>query len=122
MFSGLERIVDYCVNPMLTVQRGLSLGQAVPVVGPLIVSPVKFCVSAIQCGIALPVGIVAAVAAGVFCCNCQPLTEFALASLVHAGMGGVGMTYSVVNILSLGILGFKLEGLDKKFCQGYSQI
>lgn len=109
MNGNFEGLGKCGLKPMLNVQRGLSVSQAVPVVGPIFVSPIKFGVSAVQFGVGLPVTIVAGAASGICFGKCNAINNFALYSLGHAGMGGGSMAYSVANILSLGILGYKLE-------------
>lgn len=98
---------------MLDVQKGLSKAQAVPVVGPLIGSPVKALVSLIE----LVVGFIFAVVLGIVsvlgcCCSNNFANEAgkgAFTAGTHALLGLWGIGYSAANFLTLGILGFVIE-------------
>lgn len=91
----------HCMN---SVQNGLLRAQAVPVVGPFVVSPVKLSISLVQMIMGLVGTIFFGMLTFVFCCsNCCALK--AKASFNHIQMGGKGFMHSLLNILSLGCLG-----------------
>lgn len=97
------------VETMLNVQRYLSRAQATPVIGPLLVSPVKAVVSTAQ----LIAGLVATIFLGTL--SMLTFNDFlaakTLQALGHAGLGFTGLAYSVSNFISLGIVGYRFESM-----------
>ena len=96
------------VSGCYSVQRSLSTGQAIPVVGPLVVSPIKAVFSVAQ----LIAGIAGSILFGTLAIVSnftRPLDEIAFKSLQHAGLGLIGLMYSVSNMLSLGIVAYRFE-------------
>ncbi len=93
-------------------QRTLSVAQATPIMGPLLVSPVKAVVSIAQ----LIVGVVGSIFFGFFAALTfnDRLGELAFKSLCHAGMGFLGLLYSVSNFVSLGIIGYNIENMNQR--------
>lgn len=93
-------------------QRTLSAAQATPIVGPLLVSPVKAVVSIAQ----LIVGTVGSIFFGFLAALTfnDRLGELAFKSLCHTGMGFLGLLYSASNFLSLGIIGHNIENMNKR--------
>lgn len=89
------------------LQRRLSFCQALPLVGPLVVSPIKLAVSIVQT--------VSSIALYIFFTLLymvsfdQTILSLTFKSGGHALMGLVGTTYSIANMLSLGILGLRIE-------------
>lgn len=93
---------------MNEIQRSLSILQAVPLAGPICVSPIKAGVSLAQ--------IVAGVAVTVFSLALSPFfsKDFGCGKaagdgLMMMGSGVVSFSYSIVNMLSLGIIGIVAE-------------
>lgn len=95
-------------NGATTIQRALSIGQAVPILGPAIVSPIKAIVSLIE-------GIAAGILYGVGkafdkCFNKgwgeSEFTRLSKCLAVHAA---VNLCYSIVNMATLGLAGLYLE-------------
>jgi len=96
------------MSGMNEIQRSLSILQAVPLAGPICVSPIKAGVSLAQ--------IIAGVAVTVFSLALSPFfsREFgcgkaAMEGLSMAGDGVLSFSYSIVNMLSLGIIGMVAE-------------
>ena len=90
-------------------QRNLSTAQATPIVGPLLVSPIKAVVSVAQ----LVVGAVGSIFFGLLAAISlnDKLGELAFKSLCHTGMGLLGLLYSASNFVSLGLVGYRIENL-----------
>lgn len=86
-------------------QQKLSKMQAYPVVGPIFVSPAKAVCAVIQTIISLTAAVFLGLLAIVFV-NVRPYAGIAF---LYAGTGLIGLGYSVVNILSLGYIGYKIE-------------
>lgn len=94
-----------------SVQRSLSKAQATPIVGPLLVSPIKALVSVAE----LIVGIAGSILFGtlaVLTFN-DYLGGKAVESLGHAGLGLLSLMYSISNILSLGLVGYRFEVISQ---------
>ena len=95
------------LEPMWNVQRTLSRFQAVPLLGPVVGSPIKAMVSTAQ--------IVAAFVAIIFWGSLFSITQSSsmfdrtATSLGHLTMGAAGLAYSIVNLFTLGLSGFILE-------------
>ena len=91
------------------VQRALSSAQATPIVGPLLVSPVKAVFSTAQ----LVAGVAGTILFGTLALlTFHPdLASLATKSIAHVGMGALGLMYSVSNFISLGIVSYRLENL-----------
>lgn len=89
------------------VQNRLSLAQSFPIFGPLIVSPVKAVISAIQ----FVAGIVFGSLKGIFEALSGSHYHHSEARewLVMGRHGLKQLAYSVVNMLSLGIIGAMVE-------------
>lgn len=86
------------------VQRTLSRAQAFPILGPLIVSPIKASLSIIMIIAGIILGTIVYVASRAL--NSASLKERAMLILkVGPDLGSCSLLYSVVNILSLGIIG-----------------
>ncbi len=100
------------VGTMYNIQRSLSEAQAFPVVGPLVVSPIKAVVSVAH----LIVGLAGSILFGTFAIlsGNKTLSKMAFKSFAHTGLGLVGLAYSVGNFLTLGILAYKIEILTVK--------
>lgn len=94
---------------MWEVQRGLSRAQAIPLIGPLVVSPLKAAVSLVQ----FVVGFFFSVICGSLCVMgvlSERLATSTFTALKHTGLGFIGLGYSLMNIFTLGILSMKVEG------------
>lgn len=89
------------------IQRNLSRFQAVPVVGPLIFSPLKAVVSLVQLVVGFVIAILA-LAIGMICCSDKSL-EVGIKAFAQSGMGLLGLAYSIANMLTLGIVAFCIE-------------
>jgi len=93
---------------MLSFQSALSTAQAVPVLGPVFVSPCKAVVSLAQ--------IIAGFAGGVIF-GALTVVSFGsdwcagktFQSIGHVSMGFLALGYSFMNILTLGIAGYHIE-------------
>jgi hypothetical protein len=93
----------------IDTQRTLSKAQAIPVVGFLLASPVKALFSTLE----FIVGIAATIFFGtgaVLILN-DKLAGYAWKALQHAGLGLTGICYSIGNVLSLGLLGYRIESI-----------
>ncbi len=91
---------------IIGVQRSLSTAQAIPVFG-IAVSPVKAAVSIVQIIVGLAGTIIFGV--GVLLTNRE---AFGFGTVISFGIslaGATSLVYSIGNILTLGILGYKLE-------------
>ena len=92
---------------MFHIQRRLSFAQAIPIVGPLIFSPMKAMVSTAQ--------IIAGIAGSIifslgFCLTESPASREGLKnSGIHVMMRLTSLSYSAVNFFSYGIIGFTME-------------
>jgi hypothetical protein len=91
----------------------LSKAQAVPFIGPVLISPIKATIGIIQ--------IVAGIACSIFflfyaACSCtkRRLTH-SVTSLHHAKQGVTSFFYSLANILSAGYLAYRREEIAKHF-------
>jgi len=92
---------------MRRVQSKLSEFQAVPVVGPLIGSPIKATVSTVQAVAGLGAAIILAPVAAVT--KNEKVIDYTCESFGQCGYGVMGLAYSIANIVTLGILGYKVE-------------
>ena len=92
---------------MQRVQFFLNKAQAVPVVGPVFVSPVKAVVSIAQT--------ITAIAACIFFNALTRLTKkenlalLYIKSQAELSLGFFNLAYSIINMLTLGIIGYKKE-------------
>lgn len=93
-------------------QRTLSTYQSYPIIGAIAVSPIKLIISTVQAvgGVALSI-IFGTLAALTF--N-DTLAEWTLKAGGHAIMGLGGFMYSISNMISLGLVGWRFEGIGKK--------
>lgn len=88
-------------------QRAMSRAAAIPIVGPIFVSPVKGLVSLAQ--------MVAGLAGAIFfgslsvCLKNDWYVETGLVAIGHVGMGALGFVYSVSNIATLGLAPIQFE-------------
>ncbi|MEI8364859.1 MAG: hypothetical protein WCF65_00415 [Parachlamydiaceae bacterium] len=98
------------------VQRGLSVAQAVPVVGPIAFSPCKAILSVAQ----LVTGLAKTIFFGTFALSSLvfklPKITVWCGERTSEGVRGVfngtcSLIYSSANLLTLGIVGFTCEGL-----------
>lgn len=92
---------------MVYIQRNLSQAQATPIVGPLVVSPVKGVVSLAQ----IIVGIAGTILFGTLALLSwnDTMFKYAAKSLGHVGIGFTGFVYSISNFISLGLVGYRIE-------------
>jgi len=102
---------------MLEVQRQLSKAQAFPVAGPIIASPVKAVISLAEIvgGLASTIifGVLATLFLMVFAeTPCGFCVEMACDSLAHLGLGILSFGYSVANMCTLGLVGYRIEYLN----------
>lgn len=97
------------VNTMFEVQRQLSEWQATPVVGPLVVSPIKAVVSLAE----TIVGVVGTIFFGFLSAltglTSDDLIGYTFKSMGHVGLGLAGLAYSIANFATLGIVGYSIE-------------
>ncbi|MBA3603676.1 MAG: hypothetical protein H0W50_08560 [Parachlamydiaceae bacterium] len=91
----------------ILIQQYLSQSQAIPVIGPLLVSPLKAVISAVQFVAGSALALISATFGSFF--RSPSTMKFAATSGLHAGLGLLSLCYSLANIVSLGILGFYLE-------------
>lgn len=98
---------DTLLTGMHRIQSGLSRFQAVPIIGPVVGSPIKALVSTAQLVIAVAGKIIFG---GLSCCtNNTFVKETSIAASRHFSMGLGSLCYSVINVLSLGIIGYCYE-------------
>ena len=99
---------------MYDCQRSLDKAQAMPVVGFIFVSPIKAIVSAVEFVIGFALTIIGALGTLLHLCFTgkfsDSLSHFTWTAMKEAGLGLLGIAYSVCNILTLGILGYRIEG------------
>lgn len=112
-------------QPIYQAQQALSRGQAIPVVGPFLISPVKIAAGVIQAVASLALGLLLGAGSGLFL-NLGIMADdgerrerfFHLAkklekasddsyACMECGLGSA--LYGLVNMLSLGILGYYTE-------------
>lgn len=95
------------IPTLYETERSLSNAQALIVVGALVVSPVKavFSLALVVGGVAL--SILFAPLALVF--RSDLLGRISLGGLVSAALGTVSFFYSLINLATLGLVGFKIE-------------
>ncbi|MBA3237400.1 MAG: hypothetical protein H0T62_03500 [Parachlamydiaceae bacterium] len=96
-------------------QRVLSLGQAIPIIGPMFISPIKLLISSVEFVAGAAIGLIALVFACV--CNSDFLFDITFSSFELASSGLKSGVYSIVNMLSLGFYGFCTEA-----CMGGSHL
>ena len=96
------------VPTAFNTQRALSKAQAVPIVGPVVVSPIKLVVSLIEAAAGLVFGgmfLGLATSTG-FLFGVKPLTTCG----AHFVLGTASALYAVVNFFSFGAAGLAIEG------------
>ncbi len=91
----------------ISLQQYLSESQAIPIIGPLLVSPLKAVISVVQLAAGSTLALLSATLGSLF--RSPSTMKFAAISGLHAGLGLLSLCYSLANIISLGILGFYLE-------------
>jgi hypothetical protein len=89
-------------------QRKLSSYQAFPVLGPVIISPIKATVSVAQAILGFAAAVILGTFSGVLLFNPYLGKKF-LVSLAHFGQGSLGCGYSLANMLTLGGLAYAIE-------------
>lgn len=89
------------------VQSNLSTYQAVPIVGPIVVSPIKASMSSLQISGGLAAGL--GFAATTLISDNNKLKDYTIDSFAECGNGVISLAYSIVNIASLGIVGYAVE-------------
>lgn len=89
------------------MQRSLSVGHALPVIGPFVVSPIKAIISLVEAIIGITGAIFLSIPGYLF--GNQTLQNWTTHALDQAALGGLSFTYSMANMLSLGILGLIVE-------------
>ncbi len=92
---------------LTSIQCFLSESQAIPLIGPLFVSPFKAALSLIQIIAGVAFALISATFGSLF--GSPAAMKFAATSKLHVGLGILSLCYSLVNMLSLGILGFYLQ-------------
>lgn len=108
------------VTAMYDVQRSLSTSQNIPIVGPLIASPIKAVISTAQ--------LISAIAATVFLGSLavvtwdETLRILTFEAIAHCGLGLIGLIYSLSNIITLGIVAYKIEGPHECFKNDFHRI
>ncbi len=97
---------------MLYVQKSLNNAQATPIVGPLFASPLKAVVSIAQ----LIDGLVTTIFFTALTMLMLPSDSFqafsTLAAIQNTSTGFSNLFFSVVNFMSLGIVGYKLQNFS----------
>lgn len=94
---------------MYNAQRELSAAQVTPIVGPLLVSPCKALVSAAQAIIGLAGAILFATLTVVSSSDWS--TRLFVDATQQVALGIAAFGYSVMNMVTLGFAGYKLEQL-----------
>lgn len=94
------------------VQRVLSIGQAIPIIGPVVISPIKLLVSIIEFVVAGSFALLAGTYGATFKDNSA--SEFAGRSLELMIFSPFSMLYSIGNMISLGLLGLAVELVIKE--------
>ena len=92
---------------LVSIQCYLSESQAIPIIGPSLVSPFKAALSTVQIIVGLVFTLISATLGRL--CRSPAAMKFAATSGLHVGLGILSLCYSLVNMLSLGILGFYLH-------------
>ncbi len=82
-------------------------GQAVPVVGPLIASPLKAAISIIQLVVGTILGMITACIGA--CRHSNKTLNFSASCFEQARQGGSGLAYSLANIFTAGILAYRIK-------------
>ena len=92
------------VERMWEVQRRLSFTQAIPIIGPLIFSPVKAFVSTAQ----IIASLASAIFLGIGFCLTNDFTilERLQEANLHIVLGGCSLAYAIINFSSYGLAGF----------------
>ena len=99
MFSGIE--------PLCSLQRVFSKAQIIPLIGPIVVSPVKAIVGLVEIVAGSVLGLLSGVFGTIFLS--RPLLGCSVTSLKIACHGALSVIYAVGNLLSLSILGWIVE-------------
>ncbi len=99
------RYADMSLLPAM--QAVLSRAQAVPIVGPLLVSPVKAVASVLQ----IAIGIFSAISLGLSAAltGLRNLDKRTVQALSYASLGYLSFCYAAINMNTLGIFGFLVE-------------
>lgn len=110
--SGLEDLRGPGI--MWDIQRYLSKGQAIPLLGPALVSPLKAVVSLVELVVGFIFAVIFAILTALTLCLTNKdlsngLGKNAFTAATHSALGLVSFGYAVANMLSLGILGYILE-------------
>ncbi len=95
---------------MQNVQNCLSRFQATPLIGPFIGSPLKALLSAAELVTALALSVIFGALFTVT--GNKTLGDWTMSMNRHVGLGITGLIYSVVNFLSLGLIGHRVENLN----------
>ena len=101
-----------CFMSMLEVQRFLSKGQAVPILG-LPVSAIKSAVSVTEIIAGFAGTIIFGSGAVLSGCN-EKAAELAFKSAGHIALGSASLAYSIGNIVTLTAVGYCIEGKDEE--------
>lgn len=102
-----------------SLQETLSHAQAYPLVGPVVFSPIKALISLVQSIIYLLFASIHLLLAACCFLNVNARNDFANGALNSFGCATYALThlgYSLLNILSLGILGFVVEKPLRNCC------
>jgi hypothetical protein len=97
------------IGPLFSLQRFLSTAQTIPLIGPVVFSPIKATVGVIEVIAGIILGSLSAVFGTLFLS--EPLLKCAVKSIEIAGHGAISTAYAVGNFFSFGILGWGLENL-----------
>lgn len=99
------------LGAMFQIQRGLSKAQAIPVIG-LAFSFVKGALSIAQIIVGIAATILLGTLANVF--NSEYLAKKCFVALLHVGLGAVSLGYSLANICTFTVAGYRIENLTEK--------
>lgn len=92
---------------MYHTQRALSKAQAIPFIGPVVFSPIKFVVGFVQVISGVAVSVFAML--GAIISQSELFDDMGTAAFGHILMGSLGMGYSAANMASWGLLGLLIE-------------
>lgn len=102
-------------------QRTFSIRQTIPVIGPILFSPIKALTSLVEIIMGIALSVIFLVAGILCCCSCY-LYGKSIECITHTVTGTASLIYSLANILTLGILGYVIEtgGCKRKYSDLFS--
>lgn len=105
--------MSFTIDVMNQVHDKLSTLQALPLVGPIIFSPIKGVVGISQAVVSCALGALFVLASILTCGQIDALKNGAAISLAHVVLGMSAAGYALLNIATLGIAGCIFSDLYK---------